>query len=247
VVLTNGIILLPPVRESLTEPYSLGLGIVSLLFVAGLWLMRYEVAQSFGEMMREVEESEASWFGLWIQLSHYLGALLLGAMIGALGLTSLITGVRQLVSGVPLKDLPESQWMILPVLLFSFGVGFLMWGVHLRPREVRQRLARQVEEETVPTIGRRLRRPFVELVVAIQANRFFVLLLDTVSGGNDWVLTTAALLFLGVIFYLPLQLLIWRLNNRPVSRWEVWKFFLLLVAVSLLMQFAPDGWWGWIG
>lgn len=236
-ILTNGIILLPPVRESLTKPHSLGLGVVSLLFVVGLWLMRYEVAQSFQEMTREVRKSGASWFGFWVQLSHYVGAPLLGAIIGALGLSSLIAGIRRLVGQAPLDDLPEAPWMILPIVLFSCAVGVLMWGLHLRPSAVRQRPA---------TIRRKLRRVFIELVVAIQANRFFVLLLDTVSGDKDWVMTTLVLLLLGALFYLPLQLLIWRLGDRPVSRWEVRKLFLLLVAVSLLMQITPDGWLGWI-
>jgi hypothetical protein len=145
VILINGLILLPPVRAALVAPYSLGLGITSFLFGLGLWLMRYEVAQSFGDMLKGLEQSETGWLGGWLQLSHYFGTLILGALIGGLGFISAIMGVRHLFTGVPADELTRPDWMILPALIFAFGVGLLMWGFHLRPEKVRDRIAANLE------------------------------------------------------------------------------------------------------
>jgi hypothetical protein len=72
-------------------------------------------------------------------------------------------------------------------------------------------------------------------------------MVDTVAGDSeDLFMTMAGLIFLCGMFYLPLLLLVWRLNNRPVTRWEVWKFVLLLIFISVSPKVTPDGWWNWI-
>lgn len=242
-ILIHLIIVLPPVRALLTEPRSLGLGITSLLFVMGLWMMRGVVKTTRVEFLENFEDSENSVFGVWTLLAFYLGAPIIGALVGGFGLISLITGTIHLTKGTPLMDIGLSDWIIGPNLIVTFGVALLMWGVHLQPQRVKALAAAQ-DPDSPPGYSGVFRKFFIEIVIAIQANRFFFLLLDSLpkSESGEWIMNAILLAMVSTVFFLPLQLLVWRLRNRPVSRWDVWKLLFLFTFVSLSFHLAPDGW-----
>lgn len=230
-------------RHVLTEPRSLGLGITSLLFVVGLWMMRGVVKTTRDEFFKNFENSENSISGVWILLAFYIGAPIIGVLIGGFGLISLITGTIHLTKGTPLMDIGLSDWIIGPDLIVTFGVALLMWGSHLQPKRVKALAAAQ-GDGTRRIQSDVFRKFFIEIVIAIQANRFFFLLLDSLpkSKSGDWIMNAILLAMVSTVFFLPLQLLVWRLRNCPVSRWDLWKMLLLFSFVSLSFHLAPEGW-----
>lgn len=246
-LLVHAIIVLPSVRHFLTEPRSLVLGITSLLFVLGLWMMRGVVKTSREEFVVNFEDAENGMFAVWVQLAYYLGGLIVGALIGGFGLISLITGAIHLINGTPLMEIGLSDWIVGPCLLATAGVALLMWGIHLQPEQVKARAAVLDSDDQQEGLNR-FRNAFIEVVIAIQANRFFFLLIDSLpaSETGDWIMNAILLAMVSTVFFLPLQLLIWRLRNRPVSRWELWKMLLLFSFISLSHYLVPDGWWSLI-
>ena len=168
--ITHVVIVIPQVRQLLTEPRSLGLGITSLLFVIGLWMMRKTVATSNGEFFKNFADANNGLFSLWLNLGRFIGIPIVAIMTGSFGLISIITGTVHLVEGTPLMDISVPDWTMLPNLIFGLGVACLMWGLHLRPEQVK-------EQRESAGIAGLLRELFIDTVIAIQANRFLFLLI----------------------------------------------------------------------
>lgn len=205
--------------------------------------MRGVVETTRDEFFKDFDDSENNIFRIWILLAFYIGAPIIGVLIGGFGLISLITGTIHLMKGTPLMNIGLSDWIIGPNLIVTFGVALMMWGVHLQPKRVKA-LAPAQEDNSSRRQSSVLRKFFIEIVIAIQANRFFFLLLDSLpkSESGDWIMNAILLAMVSTIFFLPLQLLVWRLRNRPFSRWDLWKMLLLFSFVSLSFHLAPDGW-----
>lgn len=235
-IITHLVIVIPQVRHLLTEPRSLGLGITSLLFVIGLWMMRKRVETSNAEFFKNFDGANNGLFSLWLNIGRFMGTPIVAMLVGGFGLISLFTGTVHFFKGTPLMEIHVPAWVMVPDLIFALGVAGLMWGLHLRPEQAKER-------EASAGISDLLRELFIDIVIAIQANRFLFLLIDSLpKKSEDWVMDAVMLILISTVFFLPLQILVWRLQNSAISRWDVWKLVLLFTLAVLSLRLAPEGW-----